>query len=157
MARTDHAAQVRTHDETAVRDVLDRAAAAWDAGDAEAYSALFTPDAPYVTFMGTTYLGGAEIARGHAPLFTSFLKGTRMYSDVVALTFPAADVAVVLTHGDVAKSRPRRLPKVQTYTLVRTPDGWRIASFQNTQRKRLLERIGLRFTPQMHGTPGTEG
>ena len=129
--------------------VVDRLVAAWDRGDAAAYAAEFTAEAPYVTFMGTAYHGPEGIERSHAALFRRFLKGTRMFARVVAVSVPHPDVAVVVTEGDVAAKPPRRMPKVQTYTLVRTAEGWRVASFQNTQRKRLLERFGIAFTPEM--------
>jgi len=129
--------------------VVDRLVDAWDRGDAAAYAAEFTADAPYVTFMGTTYLGPAGIERSHAALFRRFLKGTRMYARVVSVSVPHPDVAVVVAEGDVAAKPPRRMPKVKTFTVVRTAAGWRVAAFQNTQRKRLLERFGIAFTPEM--------
>ncbi|MFF5532961.1 hypothetical protein ACFY71_10815 [Streptomyces cinerochromogenes] len=56
---------------------------------------------------------------------------------------------MVTGRGDTYKgSRPRRLGKVQTYTLVREADGeWRIAAFQNTKRRPLMEAVSFRFAP----------
>jgi uncharacterized protein (TIGR02246 family) len=138
-------------DRRAVTEVLGAIADAWDAGDAVRYSEYFLPDAPYITFMGTTYRGSAEIRRTHGPLFDSFLKGTRLFAQVKDLTFPASGVAIAVTEGDVAKKRPRKASasKVQTYTLVKTDAGWRVALFQNTLRKPIYERIGFLFTPSM--------
>jgi hypothetical protein len=60
------------------------------------------------------------------------------------------DTAIVTSAGDTYKRRPGKPTKVQTLTLVRQPDGsWLIAAFHNTQRKRLMEAISLRFTPQL--------
>ena len=47
----------RPADEAAIRELLDRQVAGWDAGDAEAYASVFTPDADYVTFLGSHYRG----------------------------------------------------------------------------------------------------
>ncbi len=142
----------RAEDDAARREVLaviDRLAAAWNRGDAAAYAAEFTADAPYITFMGTTYHGPAGIERSHAALFRRFLKGTRMHARVLSTSFPTDGVAVVVTEGDVTKRPPRRLAKVQAYTLVRTDAGWRVAAFQNTERKRLMEKVGIALTPEM--------
>lgn len=38
---------------------------------------------------------------------------------------------------------------MQAYTLVRTDAGWRVAAFQNTERKRLMEKVGIALTPEM--------
>ena len=136
-------------DVVAVTALLDAISSAWDAGDVETFTSYFLADAPYITFMGTAYFGAAEVRRSHAPLFTGFLKDTRMFVDVLDITFPAPGVAVVITQGDVARKRPRRMPKVQAYTLVNTAAGWRVALFQNTARKPIYERIGFAFTPEM--------
>jgi hypothetical protein len=50
--------------------------------------------------------------------------------------------------------RPRRWRKVQTYTLVPQGDGrWKIAAFQNTMRKPLMETISFRFKPANKPSP----
>jgi hypothetical protein len=52
--------------------------AAWDRGDAEAYGALFTEDASYLSFVGTVYRGRRDIPENHRALFAKFLKGTKL-------------------------------------------------------------------------------
>jgi len=56
---------------------------------------------------------------------------------------------MVTSRGDTYKgSRPKKLTKIQTYAVVREADGqWRIAAFQNTKRKPLLEAISFRTAP----------
>lgn len=58
-------------DEDAIRELLDRQIMGWNAGDAEAYASVFTPDADYVTFLGSHYNGRAAIAASCALLFQS--------------------------------------------------------------------------------------
>lgn len=147
----------RTDDIAAISALLDELVDAWDRGDGAAYGAAFTADASYITYVGTLYHGGAEIARAHQALFESFLKGTRLASRIVSIRFYGADVAVALTRGDTYKKRPRRLRKVQTFTLVRQGDGhWKIVAFQNTMRKPLMEAISFRFKPASRpSTPGS--
>ncbi|MGC4941123.1 SgcJ/EcaC family oxidoreductase [Kribbella sp. DT2] len=137
-----------TRGELEVRQVLDRLAESWNRGDATAYGENFTEDATYVTFVGTVYRGRADIAAGHAALFGKFLKGTKLYSEVLDVRLYGERAAIVVTRGDVAKKKPATLAKVQTYTLVREGDGrWRIAAFHNTKHARLMEAVSFRFLP----------
>lgn len=143
----------RTTDTAAVKAAIHDTVTAWNAGDAAAYGACFTADATYVTWVGTRYQGREEIARTHAALFRSFLKGTGLADEIVAVRFIGADAAIVSSNGDVVKGGKRpedvKLTKAQTYTVVRESDGaWRIASFHNTKRKALMERISFKFAPE---------
>ncbi|WP_077800058.1 SgcJ/EcaC family oxidoreductase [Streptomyces sp. JHA26] len=132
-----------------VKAVLDGLVAAWDRNDAEAYGALFTEDASYLTFTGTVYRGRRDIVESHRALFAAFLKGTKLADEVLDIRFYGPDAAVVNGRGDTYKGkRPHRLGKVQTYTLIRDTDGrWRVAAFQNTRRKPVMERITFTFSP----------
>jgi uncharacterized protein (TIGR02246 family) len=131
--------------------LIDATVAAWATGDGAAYAANFTADATYVTFVGTCYTGREEIARAHQALFDKFLQGSVLVDDILAIRFLSPDTAVVTSRGDVGKhgSRPSKLTKVQTCTVVREADGqWRIAAFQNTKRKALMEKISFAFAPE---------
>lgn len=138
-----------THDVAAITSVLNELVAAWERQDADAYGELFTPDATYVTYVGTFYQGRQDIVNIHRTLFTGFLKGTRLADEVLDIRFHGPDMAVVNGRGDTYKGkRPSKLTKIQTYTLVRQSDGrWRIAAFHNTKRKPLMESISYRFAP----------
>jgi uncharacterized protein (TIGR02246 family) len=85
----------RRSDEAAIRELLDRQVAGWDAGDAEAYASVFTHDADYVTFLGSHYRGRDAIAASYTPLFAKILKGSRLKADVTQLRFLTADVALI--------------------------------------------------------------
>ncbi|MGW0879943.1 SgcJ/EcaC family oxidoreductase [Streptomyces sp. NPDC002671] len=140
-----------TTDVAAITSVLDELVAAWERHDADAYGSLFTEDATYVTFVGTFYQGRQDIVESHRALFGAFLKGTKLADEVLDIRFPGPDLAVVNGRGDTYKGkRPRKLTKIQTYTLVRRLDGeWRIAAFHNTKRKPLMESISYRFAPAL--------
>ncbi|WP_406235443.1 SgcJ/EcaC family oxidoreductase [Nocardia sp. NBC_01009] len=123
---------------------------AWGRGDADAYGAVFTEDATYTSFLGTYYRGRGDIVTSHRALFAGVLKGTRLADDVLDIRFYGPDTAVVTSRGDTYKGKPKRadqLSKTQTYTLVRRDGRWSIAAFQNTKRKKLLERITYLSTP----------
>lgn len=122
---------------------------AWAAHDAEAYGAAFTPGATYTTFMGTHYDSREDIVRSHRALFDGPLEGTRLADSFLGVDLVTDDVAVVTTRGDTYEGEePGDLTKVQTYTVVRQADGnWLIASFHNTQRSPVMERIQFLMEP----------
>lgn len=154
-AQPDSRTDAVTGPEVAVTALLDRLAAAWNAGDGAAYGAEFTADATYITYVGTLYTGAAEIGAAHQDLFGSFLKGTRLASEAVDVRRTGPDTALLVTRGDVHKSaRPGRLGKIQTYALVRGAAGeWKIAAFQNTGRRPLLEKLSFRAGPATRPAP----
>lgn len=140
-----------TNDRDAVAKVIASLIEAWRRHDADAYGAQFTQDATYVTFAGTYYQGRRDIIDSHRTLFAKFLKGTRLADEILGIRFYGPDTAVITGRGDSYKgSKPKKLTKVQTYTLVREPDGqWRIAAFHNTKRKPLMEAISFKAAPDL--------
>lgn len=145
-----------TGDRDAVCGVLSSLTSAWGAADADAYGALFTQDATYTTYVGTHYQGRGDITEAHRALFGGFVKGTKLADSVLGIRFLGPDAAVVTSRGDTyTGGRPEELSKVQTYTLAREGDvRWRIAAFQNTQRRPVMEKASFLLSP---GTvPGAE-
>ncbi|WP_392896247.1 SgcJ/EcaC family oxidoreductase [Streptomyces sp. LN699] len=132
-----------------MRKVPAELVAAWGRHDAEAYGALFTEDASYTTYIGTLYRGRRDIVESHRTLFAGFLKGTRLADEILDVRFLGPGVAVLTGRGDTYKGkRPRKLGKVQTYTVVLEEDGqWRIAAFHNTRRKPLMEAVSYKVAP----------
>ncbi|HLS13169.1 MAG TPA: SgcJ/EcaC family oxidoreductase [Beutenbergiaceae bacterium] len=122
---------------------------AWGAQDAEAYGAAFTESATYTTWVGTHHTGRADIVEGHRALFDGPLSGTRLADSFLGIELITDDVAVVTTRGDTYEGEQAGdLSKVQTYTMVRQDDGeWLVASFHNTQRSPLMERIQFLMVP----------
>ncbi|MFD3510958.1 SgcJ/EcaC family oxidoreductase [Nocardia sp. NPDC058666] len=136
-------------DRQAVIDVIATLVDAWRRNDADAYGAAFTEDATYVTFVGTYYRGRTDIVDSHRTLFAKYLKHTQLADEILDIRFLGPDTAVVTGRGDSYKgTRPTKLTKVQTYTLVRETTGdWRVAAFQNTKRKPLMEAISFKTAP----------
>src|SRR5262245_44348785 len=138
-----------TSAEAAIENLFRRLEQTWAATDADGYGSLFTADCTYTIWVGTVYHGRQDVVASHRVLWQRFLKGTRLAGEITSLRFLTADVAVVTGRGDVYKgTRPKRLSKVQTYTVVREADGqWRIAAFHNTKRRWLMEAISFRTAP----------
>ena len=128
--------------ENAVIDLMDRMAQAWEQGDGEAYGALFSNDAQYVTAPGERLHGRKAIAQSHQHVFDTFFKGTRLGRDY-PLRFRALDPEVVLVEASGSVlfpgERETGVPPNGLMTLVikKEAGGWCIVSFQNTPRGRL--------------------
>lgn len=125
-------------DRAAVEAVLSGLADAWNTGDATAYGRFFTEDADYVTFFGLNVPGREAIESSHRALFEGPLKGSKLTGGggPPKVRFVRDDVAIVVAGGGSSldgEPDPERASTV-TYVLVREPDAWRVASFQNTRR-----------------------
>ncbi|WP_245533478.1 SgcJ/EcaC family oxidoreductase [Actinoalloteichus spitiensis] len=122
---------------------------AWAEHDADAYGAVFTENATYTTFAATHYVGREDIVRSHEALFDGVLAGTRLTDSYLGLQVLTEDVAVLTARGDTYEGdEPGEPSKVQTYTLLRDGDTWRVAAFQNTQRQEVMERIQYLWMPE---------
>ncbi|PSK99662.1 uncharacterized protein (TIGR02246 family) [Murinocardiopsis flavida] len=127
----------------AAADLVDRLYAAWNAGDADSYGALFTEDATYIVFNGMQQNGRTEITEAHRWLFDGPLKGTRIGRGSTPAEEPAIrvltpDVAHIVHAGGMAMAAgdepdPGHDSRV-SLVAVRTESGWRLAAFQNTRR-----------------------
>jgi uncharacterized protein (TIGR02246 family) len=149
----DHASSVNRADEQAIRALIDRQVTGWDTADPDAYASVFTPDADYVTFLGSRHKGRAAIASSYAPLFDK-LHGTRLRTQITQLRYLAPDVALIQAHAAVTKRARRwnrRGERVNTSIAVRTDDGWRLAASQNTTHRRFAEKLlGVLVSRQSH-------
>lgn len=129
-------------------NLLEQLAQAWARHDASQYGAAFTESARYIAFFGGIYRGREEIVQSHRALWEKPLKGTQMYYEILETRFVSADTAIILTRGEVAKKKPKQLPKVQTYIAVRQQDGrWLFEHFQNTKKGRLMQFLTYSLGP----------
>lgn len=124
-------------DETAIRELVEQLLACWAAGDAEAYAALFTPDADYVAFDGVLQKGHDEIIAVHKPLFEKWLKGSRLTARILSLRALSPDVVLVHMMGNTIMAgkqepEPGRL-SLQTLVAVKQEGAWRFTAFHNTR------------------------
>jgi uncharacterized protein (TIGR02246 family) len=131
-------------DEAAIRELINQQVKGWAAGDPEAYAAVFTSDADYVTFLGSHYTGREAIAASYVPLFRKLLKGSRLQIDITRVRFLTPDVALIHANATVvkkARQRNRRNARVNTSVAVRIDGRWRLAASQNTTHRRLAEKL----------------
>jgi len=121
-------------DENDVRAVLRSITAAWDANDADAFAASYTPDATVVLTGGVFHRDREEIRAYMTAGFDGPLKGTRGI-DEPELVRVAGDSAVVVSRTGFLMVGETELPadreRRATWTLRRTPEGWRVAAYAN--------------------------
>lgn len=126
-----------------IKQILLTMAEAWKAGDGSGYAAPFLEDADYISFDGAHAVGRKVIADVHQMLFDGPLKGSTM-DDInhaePKIRFLTPDSAVMISTGgtsidDTPNTDPDR-DSVVTFTVVRHEGAWRVASFQNTRRRR---------------------
>jgi uncharacterized protein (TIGR02246 family) len=120
-----------------VTHLLARMTETWNAGDARAYAELFTPDAEYITFFGLHLRGRQAIEDTHRELFETSIK-LEPDAEQPLIKVLSDDVALVISGGGSTvdgEPGPSRT-SIITLTAVRTPEGRRFASFQNTRVRR---------------------
>jgi uncharacterized protein (TIGR02246 family) len=103
---------------------------AWNAGDADAYGALFTEDASYVPVTGALARGRRQITDAHRELFAR-RPGSRMTRGTKAdreIRFLTPDTAVVVGTGPGTTGADSTV----CFVAVRLGTEWRFAHFQNT-------------------------
>ena len=130
--------QARDSDRSAIREIENRQAAAWNHHDAAAYAALFTADADVVNVQGWWWKGRAELERKLSRAFAfvfrdSILTITGVSLDVLDPTLAVVHVRWTMTGGRAPPGAPTP-PRVgiQIQVLRKEAGHWRIRSFQNT-------------------------
>jgi uncharacterized protein (TIGR02246 family) len=117
----------RAADEAAIRANIDKFVKAYNAGDAKAIAALFTPDGEAWDKEGNEAEGREEIAQTFAELFASNPK-KRIELSVESIKFIGADLAMVVgtTKETLAPNEP---PEIDRYTVLHIKrDGkWQMA------------------------------
>jgi uncharacterized protein (TIGR02246 family) len=129
--------------EAAISGLLARQAEAWNAHDAQAWSAAFSEDAEFVNILGTLFQGRAQIEQRHAELFRGIFSQSRVTVTTRKVTSLGATAALAETVHEL-RGYERLPPGIRPtdadgtlrtrlkYVLVLTEVGWRIRSAQNT-------------------------
>jgi uncharacterized protein (TIGR02246 family) len=125
-------------DESAIRDVESRQAAAWNKHDAADYAALFTADGDVVNVLGWWWRGRPEIQAKLTDAFVWVFRDSSLTIDDVSIRFLDSTTAIVHARWtlDGAKSPPGAPapPRqgIQLQVLRKAGGKWFIVSFQNT-------------------------
>lgn len=84
-------------DETTIRSILDEEVAAWNKGDADAYSRYFATDGTFTNLLGMFFTGRDGFRERHDQIFKGAYRGSTKQEDIVSLKFVRPDVAIVET------------------------------------------------------------
>jgi uncharacterized protein (TIGR02246 family) len=125
-------------DESAIRAVQARQAAAWNAHDATAYANLFAQDGDVVNVLGWWWRGHAEIQSKLSDAFAWVFRDSKLTITDVHSRFPDRETAIVHVRWTMdgakvppgAPAPPRE--GIQLQVLRKANGQWLIASFQNT-------------------------
>jgi len=131
--------------ESQIRALIAQQVAAWNAGDAIAYSRSFADDGTFTNVRGTVFSGHQAFEDRHREIFGGFFKGTRLALTVDRIRFIRPDVAIADIAAEVSELHGTppgvkagadghlhtRLQEVW----VKDRGTWRIASYHNVDVK----------------------
>ncbi|GAB3694278.1 SgcJ/EcaC family oxidoreductase [Spirosoma flavus] len=146
---------IKTDEETAIRQVFDNLAVAWNAGDANAFGQNLTDDCDYVTFAGQHIKGRQENEKIHDELFHSWaLHGSTMHTgtSTPSISFLSETVALMHSTGTIKlrfqKEPPLDRLSIQTTVLIKENGTWKIRAFHNCriQKPGLFQRLMMSFS-----------
>jgi uncharacterized protein (TIGR02246 family) len=132
-------------DESRIRQIVAEQVAAWNVGDAKAFSLRFAKDGSFTNIRGTVFYGHRAFEDRHAEIFKTFFKGSKLAMSVSKIRFVRPDVAIVDVSTEL--SELRGLPpgvkstadgKIRTSlqeVLVKDGDKWWITSYHNVDVK----------------------
>jgi uncharacterized protein (TIGR02246 family) len=133
---SDTLAGLSVSDQADVRALPQRIVDAWAGNDADAFADTFTPDATMI-LPGDVFLHGRTAIRDYmAHAYAGPLKNTRVTGTPLALSFIAADVAVVITEGGVLEPgqtvvAPEREIRA-TWVAAKQDDHWLLSAYHNS-------------------------
>lgn len=144
-ARAGEIQMAATADETAIRKIVQDEVAAWNRGDATAYSRQFAADGTFTNIRGQFFTGYDAFLKQHDVIFGGLFKNTALQQDIVSLKFIGPDVAVVETLNSVSgmpETAPGTAPdskgrlRTRLLQVVAKEGGeWKIVAYHNVDVK----------------------
>lgn len=95
-------------DEAAIQKIISEEVAAWNAGDATAYSRHFALEGTFTNIYGMVFDGHDAFQKRHAESFATFFKGSTRQEKIRRIRFVTRDVAIVDVNTEVTGFR--RMP-----------------------------------------------
>jgi uncharacterized protein (TIGR02246 family) len=132
-------------DETTIRKIVQDEVAAWNRGDATAYSRHFAKDGTCTNIRGQFFTGHGAFLKQHEVIFEGIFKNTTVQQDIVSLKFIGPDAAIVETltslsgmpvtaPGTVADSKGRLRTRL-LQVAARQGGEWKIVAYHNVDVK----------------------
>ncbi|ETK30545.1 SgcJ/EcaC family oxidoreductase [Microbispora sp. ATCC PTA-5024] len=122
-----------TRTDAGVHELLRQVYAAWTDNDADAFAALYLPDAT-VVLPGVLHRGREAVRAYMAAAFAGPLKGSRGIDEPEDVRV-MGDTAVVVSRAGILMAGETALPadreRLATWVLARRDGEWRIAAYAN--------------------------
>jgi uncharacterized protein (TIGR02246 family) len=100
-------------DDAPIRQIVAQQVAAWNAGDARAFSASFAKEGSFTNIRGTVFYGHRAFEDRHEEIFRRFFKGTKLAMSASRIRFVRPDVAIADISTEVSELRGRTPPGVR--------------------------------------------
>ena len=124
-----------SHDEKAIRTLIDTFVAGWNAGDGALLASTFSENADFTAITGLHGRGREVIAKGHDEILSTIYRGTSLASEVEMIDFLRPDVALVNVKFFLRKNGHSFFPGVSHTSCgilaLRTDGAWQLAAFRN--------------------------
>ena len=135
------ASEPAAEDRAAIGKIVAEQQSAWNAGDAQGYSAAFAEDGSFVNVRGASFRGKAAFEQRHAEIFASFFHGSRQDCtiDRLEMLSPETAYAEISTKITGYKALPPGVPPTpdgamhtRLIEVLKKIDGkWQIAAYYN--------------------------
>ncbi len=136
---------VQPNGEAAIRTIVTAQTAAWNAGDARAYSANVAEDVGFTNILGEVRYGREAFESRHAAIFSTVFKGSHLEQAIRRIRFVTADVAIVDVDTEVRgfaglppgvkASRDGALRTRLQQLFVRRGGTWWVEAYHNVDTK----------------------
>jgi len=137
--------QTESHSAT-IEHIIEQQTAAWNRGDAEAFSQHMADAVSFTNILGMHFTGRQHFVSRHQFILQGPFKGTQMKQQVTATNWPQPGVAIVNTFISVSGCKKEALPGIfvneegNFYTrllqvLIKKENGWQIVAYHNTDIK----------------------
>ena len=149
--------------EVAVQRIISEEVAAWNAGDAAAYSRHFAVQGTFTNIYGLVFDGHDAFEKRHAESFATFFKGSSRQEKIRRIRFVTPDVAIVDVDTEV-RGFARMPPGVPApadgvlrtrllQVFVKRSGEWWIETYHNVDVKAQSVRGQQQPTPSQHKFP----
>jgi uncharacterized protein (TIGR02246 family) len=124
-------------DELAIRGVVQNFMDAWNVHDARAFAAVFSEDADFTNWRGTSASGRSSIEALHAPMFATIFKNSHQKFTDIKIRFIRPDVAAVDVHWEMtgaldAAGNPRPFRQgLLMFVMAKDQGRWQILVMHN--------------------------
>ena len=132
-------------DEERIRGIIAEQVAAWNAGDAKAFSASFAENGSFTNIRGSVFYGHRAFVDRHVEIFRTFFKGSKLAMSPTKIRFVRPDVAIVDIATEVSQLsaappgvKPTGDGRIRTRlqeVFVKNAGEWRVEAYHNVDVK----------------------